>query len=651
MKKIIVGAMFMIALLQTDLLFSQDVEAPLLLQEVDAPLHGLAAKVLFLDYSTPNSVDGFKASNGLELAYLREIQKNWAIGIPFKIVIADLPGDISKSTFVSIDAIAQYRFTPPEANLIPYGFAGLGLVFDDEQNHAAIPLGLGLYYKVGNNSYITAQLEYRKAFETDRDNLQLGLGWYYRLQAQPRPPGPLDADNDGIPDEEDRCPDEKGDALAFGCPDTDKDGVPNGEDDCPTEKGSAATNGCPSPGDRDGDGIPDTDDQCPEVPGTAELKGCPGANANSIDSDGDGVTDDKDRCPDTKGEITLFGCPDGDGDGVADKDDRCPTEVGSPARNGCPPKDTDKDGILDENDDCPTIKGKAATNGCPDADGDGVGDAKDQCPDTPGFASANGCPDVDGDGVPDKTDKCPNLAGDANRDGCPFIDTDGDGIDDSEDECPNAKGSPELLGCPDRDSDGIPDRLDRCPDESGLADRNGCPIRDRDNDGVEDQDDFCPDEAGSPGAKGCPDEDGDGFGDSFDKCPGEKGTNQGCPDLTKEEKEFLRFAAKNIYFDTGKATLQAASYKTLNGVADILIKYPRYHLQIGGHTDNVGNDESNRLLSEERAKSCYEFMLSRMISIERMAFKGYGETQPVADNKTDEGKLANRRVEFLVFLP
>ena len=641
MKKLIAALALCLCLLPTDLLLSQD---------ATLPLHGFAAKLLFIDFSTPNSADGFKASNGLEVQYLRHIQDNWAVGVPVKIGLADLPGDASKNTFVSMDAIGQYRFTPPSSVFIPYGFAGLGIVFDEFQNHLALPLGVGFYYKLGKSSYGTAQLEYRKAFEADRDNLQLGLGFYFRLQAQPRPPGPLDADNDGIPDTEDRCPDEPGLALAFGCPDTDQDGVPNGEDDCPTQKGAAANNGCPSPGDRDADGIPDVNDRCPDLPGPPALKGCPPANSNSIDSDADGVTDDKDLCPNTPGPIPLLGCPDKDGDGVADMNDQCPNQPGLPIRNGCPPKDSDNDGILDEADDCPLIPGKAATNGCPDKDGDGIGDAKDLCPDTPGFASANGCPDADSDGVPDQTDQCPNMPGKPDNNGCPFIDSDNDGIQDSDDQCPNSKGSPELLGCPDRDNDGIPDRADLCPDEKGPADRNGCPVRDRDNDGVEDRDDQCPDEPGSPNAKGCPDEDGDGFGDPFDKCPGEKGTREGCPDLTDEEKEFLRVAARQIYFDTGKATLRADSYRTLNRVADILIKYPRYSVQIGGHTDNVGNNENNRILSEERAKSCYEFLLARGITPERMSYKGFGESEPVADNSTEKGRLANRRVEFVLFL-
>lgn len=646
-KNFLSCCLFLFSILPSNLLFSQD-EVPT--QMSDAPLHGLAAKFLFLDYSTPNSVDGFQTSNGLELAYLRQIKDKLAVGVPVKIAVVDLPGDIDKTTSVSLDAIAQYRFTGSESTIIPYGFTGMGLVFDKYQNHAVIPIGLGLYYKVGDNSYVTGQLEYRKAFEDDRDNLQFGLGWYFSLQAQPLPPGPLDADKDGIPDETDRCPDEPGDALAFGCPDTDKDGVPNGEDDCPTVKGSAANKGCPSPGDRDADGIADVDDQCPDVPGTLALKGCPSTQPTTIDSDGDGVTDDKDLCPTVLGEIILLGCPDSDGDGIADKDDRCPTEAGLATRNGCPQKDTDKDGIWDEDDECPEVAGKAATKGCPDQDGDGIGDASDECPTTFGKSSAKGCPDIDNDGVPDKTDKCPNQAGDPNHMGCPFIDSDGDGIDDTTDECPNSKGSAALNGCPDRDSDGIPDRLDRCPDEAGEADRNGCPFRDRDNDGVEDSADYCPDEAGSRDARGCPDSDGDGFGDNSDKCPNEAGTNQGCPDLTKEEKEFLQFAARNIYFDTGKATLQAESYKTLNGVADILLKYPRYNLKIEGHTDNVGNNENNRILSDERAKSCYEFMVSRSLGKDRMTYKGFGETKPISDNSTESGRHENRRVEFIVYL-
>lgn len=631
-----------LCLSKTDHLFAQD--------EVPAK-NGIAAKVLFIDYNTPNSVDGFKVTNGLELAYLRSLDDNLSFGIPVKIGVARLPNsEEERSTFISIDLIGQFQFSEPTNKFRPYVFGGLGNVFEmvDETN-IQVPVGVGFYQRVGEHSFLTMQAEYRKSFESDRDNIQFGIGWFFKLKPNPLPPEPFDADGDGLPDADDDCPDEPGSALAKGCPDTDKDGVPNGVDDCPTEKGPASNNGCPAPDDRDADGITDEDDQCPDVPGTLAKNGCPDVDL-SIDSDGDGVTNDKDQCPDIPGPIVLLGCPDSDGDGVSDKNDKCPDEVGLPARSGCPPKDSDKDGILDEDDACPNVAGPARTDGCPDRDKDGVGDGVDRCPDTPGYASAKGCPDADNDGVPDIDDRCPNMAGDASREGCPFIDSDNDGVADEDDECPDVRGSAELLGCPDSDSDGIPDRVDKCPTEKGLAERNGCPIRDRDKDGVEDQDDMCPDEPGLTTAKGCPDSDGDTFGDSFDKCPDTPGTNEGCPDLDKEEKEFLQFAAQNIHFNTGKATLKAESYSILDRISQILFKYPQYDLSIGGHTDNVGNDQSNLELSEERAKTCYEFLISRNIPLDRMSYKGYGETQPVESNATESGKAKNRRVEFKVYL-
>ncbi len=643
MKRILLCLALVLCLLKTDLLLAQDDAAQ---------LNGIAAKVLFIDYNTPNSVDGFKVSNGLELAYLRGLNDRLSAGIPLKIGVANLPGaEEEKTTFVSLDFTGQYKFADWGSDFVPYGFAGVGAVFEGfEENNIQVPFGLGFYYKISENSFLTVQGEYRKSFENERDNIQLGLGWYFKLKPAPRPIGPPDADEDGIPDADDRCPDEAGNALAFGCPDTDEDGVPNGDDDCPTEKGSVANNGCPVPDDRDKDGVADEEDQCPDTPGILSLNGCPPNEPTTIDSDGDGVTNDRDECPDTPGSIPLLGCPDADGDGVSDKNDKCPTEPGLAKRNGCPPKDSDKDGILDEDDACLNTPGPAATDGCPDADGDGIGDGKDHCPNTPGFASAHGCPDIDRDGVPDRDDRCPNMPGDAEREGCPFIDSDGDGIADEDDECPNEKGDVDLLGCPDVDGDGIPDRVDKCPNEPGKAERNGCPKRDADNDGVEDADDLCPNTAGPATANGCPDSDEDTFGDIFDKCPDTPGTNQGCPDLKEEEKEFLVFAAKNIHFETGKATLKAQSYSTLDQVADILKKYPHYQIAIEGHTDNVGNNENNRILSEERAKSCHEYLLSRSVPAGRMSFKGYGESKPIASNSTEEGKLENRRVEFTLYL-
>jgi outer membrane protein OmpA-like peptidoglycan-associated protein len=84
--------------------------------------------------------------------------------------------------------------------------------------------------------------------------------------------------------------------------------------------------------DRDGDGVPDDEDRCPDQPGPKEQQGCPGEG----DRDGDGVPDSQDRCPDVKGPKELEGCPDTDGDGIPDIDDKCPTVPGPAQNDGCP---------------------------------------------------------------------------------------------------------------------------------------------------------------------------------------------------------------------------------------------------------------------------------------------------------------------------
>ncbi len=117
--------------------------------------------------------------------------------------------------------------------------------------------------------------------------------------------------------------------------------------------------------DRDGDGIPDDEDACPDTPGIAtndpSTNGCP-------DTDGDGIFDKDDACPTEFGLAEFQGCPDTDGDGVPDKDDACPTVAGPVENNGCPWPDTDGDGILDKDDACPTVAGLAQYNGCPKTD-------------------------------------------------------------------------------------------------------------------------------------------------------------------------------------------------------------------------------------------------------------------------------------------
>ncbi len=147
-----------------------------------------------------------------------------------------------------------------------------------------------------------------------------------------------DRDNDGLPDEIDRCPEHHGPLWNLGCPpdevlDSDGDGIPDDEDECPYIPGPEENDGCPWP-DRDGDGVPDHLDRCPDEPGPAWNDGCP-----IEDRDGDGIPDDEDRCPDDFGIPELDGCPprDTSGDGVPDHIDACPDVKGSPDHDGCLP--------------------------------------------------------------------------------------------------------------------------------------------------------------------------------------------------------------------------------------------------------------------------------------------------------------------------
>lgn len=105
---------------------------------------------------------------------------------------------------------------------------------------------------------------------------------------------------------------------------------------------------------------------------------------------------------------------------------------------------------------------------------------------------------------------------------------------------------------------------------------------------------------------------------------------------------------KNIFFETGKYILKPESKAELNKVVEFLNSNANIKVEIGGHTDNVGNDEDNMLLSDYRAHAVLEYLFEKKINPSRLIAKGYGETQPIADNETDEGRALNRRTEFMI---
>ncbi|MDB5283597.1 MAG: oprF 5 [Bacteroidota bacterium] len=104
----------------------------------------------------------------------------------------------------------------------------------------------------------------------------------------------------------------------------------------------------------------------------------------------------------------------------------------------------------------------------------------------------------------------------------------------------------------------------------------------------------------------------------------------------------------NIFFDSEKFDLKSESGAELGVVMKLLEKNPSLKIEIGGHTDNTGTEEKNKSLSESRAKSVYDYLVSKGVIADRLSYKGYASSKPLAPNNTAEGKAKNRRTEFVV---
>ena len=309
-----------------------------------------------------------------------------------------------------------------------------------------------------------------------------------------------------------------------------------------------------------------------------------------------------------------LGKQDMDGDGVADKKDACPETPGLKQFAGCP--DTDLDGIIDGDDACPDVAGLAEYNGCPDTDGDGIIDGNDACPQVAGDAMYAGCPDTDGDGIGDNLDECPNESGVSKYNGCPIPDSDGDGFDDDNDNCPRDPG--QLYGCPDKDEDKVADKDDQCSDVPGSVDAYGCP--DADGDGVADKDDKCPNEAGIPELDGCP-----------------------KVRIPTDDEVINGYSSPMIIFERG--TTPADDYDAhIASIVEFANAYPQAYLNISGYSDSQGSESSNMTVSNRRARKVYESLVKAGIDPDRLTYEGYGESNPIADNTTADGRRLNRRV-------
>ncbi|MCG3205353.1 MAG: hypothetical protein KCHDKBKB_02073 [Elusimicrobia bacterium] len=176
---------------------------------------------------------------------------------------------------------------------------------------------------------------------------------------------------------------------------------------------------------------------------------------------------------------------------------------------------------------------------------------------------------------------------------------------------------------------------------------------DSDKDGVIDSKDTCP---GTPAgvqvyANGCPtDTDKDGVPDYMDECQGTaEGTAVdavGCPQTAKAIKD--EGILKGVQFESGSAKLLPESKKILDEAAEILNTRNRVRAEIQGHTDNQGKPEANMTLSQRRAESVKAYLVSKGVAADRLEAKGFGQTKPLADNNTADGRSQNRRIEFKV---
>ncbi len=195
----------------------------------------------------------------------------------------------------------------------------------------------------------------------------------------------------------------------------------------------------------------------------------------------------------------------------------------------------------------------------------------------------------------------------------------------------------------DRDGDGILDDRDQCPDApevfNQFEDEDGCP-------------DAPPPPPEPVAAPVVIDRDGDGVPDAIDNCPDVPGLPdfQGCPEAQKVRIESDRLViTETVRFRTGKSIIDKRSYTLLSNIAAVLKVHPEIELvEVGGHTDDVGSDEKNLVLSQKRSAAVVAYLTKQGVDGTRLAAMGYGESRTLEAGTSKEARAANRRVEFLI---
>lgn len=139
-----------------------------------------------------------------------------------------------------------------------------------------------------------------------------------------------------------------------------------------------------------------------------------------------------------------------------------------------------------------------------------------------------------------------------------------------------------------------------------------------------------------------------GLGKDVGKQVGQSAKEGAMGNLTKKLKK-VQNEKGPIRFKKGKAEVDPACDRTMRQIAAILADFPGFHVQVDGHTDNVGKSEANLKLSQARAEAVVNYLVEKKgVDTKRLSAKGWGDSQPIADNKTEKGRAKNRRVDFTV---
>ncbi len=486
---------------------------------------------------------------------------------------------------------------------------------------------LGVTFEFGKKSKKAAPQPEKKVTDDDK-----------KLSADNKknPNAAPDRDYDGVPDETDRCPDINGTSLTGGCPDQDSDGVPDNDDKCIEEKGYANLLGC---NDSDHDGVIDPEDQCPEVYGEVP-SGCPASDENDLDADG--VPNEKDLCPNEKGSFTADGCPDQDGDGIADNVDECKDYFGNVEFKGCPLPKAELEAMRKQYDN------EQADKKYPRSDPRNPYnilnpnfDAKD--PFNP-YSPLNKNFDITDVNNPFNPNH-PNF--DPNNEFNPY---------NEKSIYYNPKYNEiKPLNPSDLDAND-PKNYGKIVIGNPTSDKYGS---------------YAKTGKGGKGGKGSRPNKG-GNDNNFDN-GGSKNPNnlvfdnnftytndnpkltgfEEKPKLTKEEEEYcnrinLEELRAAIYFQPSNSVANGAALKSLDKIVEAMRKCAVLEIQIAGHADADGSDNSNQSLSEKRAQAVLRYISGQGISDKRLKYNAYGEKYPAGDNTTPEGKQENRRTDIKV---